>query len=324
MMDNRQHVEAVREQAALWFAKARDGEPGPEQRSALEAWLAAHPSHRHEYTVLEQLWGAVDLLPAARLRALCEPDEVVALPRRRWPGYAIAASVLACALGLGLFSALRDNSFDARYQTAAGELRQVELPDGSVIDLNSRTTLTVHYESARRSVELSQGEAMFSVHHDTSRPFVVAAGAGQVTVTGTRFDMRHDQGLTQVAVESGSVKVQGREPSTSAPVMLSAGHGSRIDDQGQVTPAYAVNTANLTAWRSGKLVFDNAPLSEVVREVSRYRDKPLRVVTGKAAELRLSSVFKTDDTEALLRALPGILPVSVRTLPDGSAEIFSR
>ena len=71
-------------------------------------------------------------------------------------------------------------------------------------------------------------------------------------------------------------------------------------------------------------MFNDASLRDVALEVSRYREKPLRVVEGKTANLRLTSVFKSDDTDALLRALPSILPVAVRTLADGSQEIFSK
>ncbi len=85
------------------------------------------------------------------------------------------------------------------------------LPDGSIIDLNSRSRVRVHYQRDRREVELEQGEAMFSVEHDSSRPFVVQAGVGKVTVTGTRFDVRRDPAQTRVVVEAGTVKVQGRE-----------------------------------------------------------------------------------------------------------------
>jgi len=71
-------------------------------------------------------------------------------------------------------------------------------------------------------------------------------------------------------------------------------------------------------------VFNNASLSEVVAEVSRYRDKPLKVANATVANLRLTSVFKSDNTDALLKALPNILPVAVRTLADGSQEIISK
>ncbi|WP_416422460.1 sigma-70 family RNA polymerase sigma factor [Pseudomonas sp. App30] len=234
--------------------------------------------------------------------------------------YVVAASIVAAAVWLGWFTQLRhDPAYQGQFATVLGERRQFDLPDGSHLELNSRTRLSVSFVDGQRQVTLQEGEAMFSVAHDPSRPFVVSAGAGTVTVTGTRFDVRRDPDQMQVAVESGTVRVQGH----AAPVVLTAGLGSRIGEDGQVSPAVPVNTADLTAWRSGKLVFSAAPLSEVVREVSRYRQQPLHV-SGKAAHLRLSSVFKADDTDALLRALPSILPVSVRTLADGSAEIIAR
>ena len=65
-------------------------------------------------------------------------------------------------------------------------------------------------------------------------------------------------------------------------------------------------------------------LLDVAREVSRYREQPLRVSTAAVGNLRLTSVFNSSDTDALLKALPHILPVALRTLPDGSQEIISR
>ncbi|WP_166360705.1 FecR family protein [Pseudomonas akapageensis] len=318
-------TQAVSERAAWWFAREQDGALEPEQRTALDAWLAEHPQHRHEYALLQHVWNATDLLSRARLQALCEPDPVPQLPVRAWRRYAVAASFMVVAIGAGLWSWQQGASdYQASFQTAMGERRQVVLPDGSKLDLNGRTRIDVHFEARRRSIELQQGEVMFSVEHDSARPFVVQAGGGSVTVTGTRFDVRRDPEQTRVAVESGTVRVQGREGGQGAPVTLTAGLGSRISTGGDVAAAYAVNTDDLTAWRSGKLVFNDAPLSEVVLEVSRYRDKPVSVAAGKAANLRLSSVFKADDTDALLRVLPSILPVKVQTLADGSTEIIAR
>jgi transmembrane sensor len=136
--------------------------------------------------------------------------------------------------------------------------------------------------------------------------------------------VRRDSAQTRVAVEQGTVKVQSLDAADSDFVSLTAGLGSHIDAQGNVAAAYAVNPAELAAWRSGKLVFNNASLSEVAAEVSRYREKPLTVGNDKVGNLRLTSVFKSDNTDALLKALPNILPVAVRTLDDGSQEIISQ
>ncbi|MBB3239354.1 transmembrane sensor [Pseudomonas sp. Tn43] len=311
----------VRDEAARWFVRLQDPAVNAEEQRGFEVWLDEHPQHRDEYQMLQRLWAAADLLPAKRLHALCETPPA-RRTRHSLVGYAAAASVLAVALGLGVFSGLNHPAtYTAEYSTAFGERRHVALPDGSVIDLNSRSRVQVRYEKDRRSIELTQGEAMFSVEHDSGRPFVVEAGSGKVTVTGTRFDVRRDSSETRVAVEQGTVKVQG---SGTDFVSLTAGLGTRVNAQGFVAAAYAVNPAELTAWRSGKLVFNNASLSEVAEEVSRYREKPLTVGSAKVGNLRLTSVFKSDNTDALLKALPSILPVAIRTLDDGSQEIIAR
>jgi len=327
MMDTRDCAcgqTTVRDDAARWFVRLQEPAVDVEDYRRFEAWLAEHPQHRDEFQLLQGLWTAADLLPAARLKALCETPPARS-KRRPLVRYAVAASVLAVALGLGLFSGLNHSStYTAEFSTALGERRHVALPDGSVIDLNSRSRVQVRFEKNRRGIELTEGEAMFSVEHDTGRPFVVEAGNGKVTVTGTRFDVRRDSAQTRVAVEQGTVKVQRLGAAGGDFVSLTAGLVSHIDAQGNVAAAYAVNPAELTAWRSGKLVFNNASLAEVAAEVSRYREKPLTVGNDKVGNLRLTSVFKSDNTDALLKALPSILPVAVRTLDDGSQEIISK
>ncbi|MDP9781567.1 FecR family protein [Pseudomonas fluorescens] len=327
MMDSREcpcGQDRVRDAAAQWFVRLQAPAMSVEERQRFEAWLDEHPNHRDEIQLLQGIWSATDLLPKERLRALCEP------PAKRPPSrpllrYAVAAGLFAVALGLGLFSGLSSSTdYSGEYATAFGERRHIALPDGSVIDLNSRSRVRIQFAHRQRRVELAEGEALFTVEHDAGRPFTVDAGNGQVTVTGTRFDVRRDADKTRVAVEQGSVKVQGRDAPRTQYVSLTPGLGTQIDAQGKVATPYAVNAEALTAWRDGKLVFNNAPLKEVAEEVSRYRATPLRVGSAAVGNLRLTSVFRSDNPEALLKALPNILPVAVRTLDDGSQEIIAR
>ena len=327
MMDTRDCAcgqTTVRDEAARWFVRLQEPAVDVEMHRQFQSWLDEHSQHRTEFECLQGVWKAADLVPSARLLALCEAPPARS-KRRPVMRYAVAASVLAVALGLGLFSGLNQSStYTAEFFTALGERRHVALPDGSVVDLDSRSRIQVHFEKHRRGIELIEGEAMFSVEHDTSRPFVVEAGSGKVTVTGTRFDVRRGASDTRVVVEQGTVKVQGQSAAEQDFISLTAGMGTHVDAQGKVAAAYAVNPAELTAWRNGKLVFNNASLSDVAEQVSRYRDKPLKVGNPAVGNLRLTSVFKSDNTDALLKALPSILPVAVRTLDDGSQEIISK
>ncbi len=315
------HACNVRDEAAHWFSRNRDPEQSAEERCRFEAWLQADALHREEYRLLEQMWSAADLIPEQRLRALCAA-EVRALPvasRRRFlqGALAAAASVVLAGGATYLFDpfSLRGDTF----VTQLGERRQVTLADGSTLDLNGRTRVTVLDGDDRRLVRLDAGEAMFSVTPDKARPFVVEAGPGRVTVTGTRFNVRHDAQEMRVAVASGQVLVAGGQGAASRPLL--AGDGVRVRADGSVGPVQRIDVHAITAWREGKLIFNDVPLAEVAAEVSRYREKPLRVAP-EVESLRVSSVFRSDDTNALLTALPRILPVKVRTLADGSNEII--
>lgn len=315
--------EDVRDAAARWFARVQDGALDATEQAAFDAWLEM-PEHRREFDQLQRLWSAADLIAPQRLRQLAAEQPIALQPRRarRWQPFAAAACLAGVAGAIALFNGW-GQGYHAEFQTAQGERRQVELPDGSYVELNSGTRLKVRLGAERRDVTLEQGEAMFSVAHAAERPFVIDAGLGEVTVTGTRFDVRRDADEVRVAVEQGRVRVAGRVANGTEQV-LTAGLGTRIDAAGQVAQAKPVDVAAQTAWRDGRLVFKAATLAEVAREVSRYRQQPLRVGSPEVAQMRLTSVFRADDTNALLDALPHLLPVQVRTLADGSNEIILR
>lgn len=319
----KQHgTDTVREQAAAWFARVQDAPRDAVLQAQLHAWLEGDARHREEYQQLARLWQAADFIPHQRLAALCQPAPVRQLSRRRFARQAVAATMAVVALGLGWGGwQYQQLNHQGNLHTAFNERRQVELPDGSYLELNGSTQVQVAFSAGQRQVRLMAGEVMFTVTHDSGRPFVVDTAQGSVIVTGTRFDVRLDPASTRVAVEQGSVRVQGKGASLA---QLTAGQGSHIDAQGQVAAPYAVNAAALTAWRQGKLVFDNATLADVVAEASRYRSQALRIAPGKVAQLRLSSTFRTDDTDALLRALPSILPVAIKAHADGSSEIIAK
>ncbi|CAB3628427.1 FecR family protein [Achromobacter pestifer] len=317
--------DAPREAAAKWFARARSGEWDAAGQAELDAWLAADPRHAYEYRVLESIWQAAADVPADRLRALAEPRRRVSSAGRR---QVLTLSLTALAVGAGVlfWQQQQPPSLQtADYQTAPGERRVVALPDGSSVELNSRTHLKLRFDASLRQVELVTGEALFSVEKDAGRPFVVDAGLGSATVTGTRFDVRRDAEDMRVVVESGSVRVAGRQDGAGQAVSITPGFGARVSAGGKVEAPQAVQVASALAWRAGQIVFSDTDLASAVREVSRYREQAVVLGEGAGlADLRLTSVFRIDDTDAFLTALPHILPVTVRKLADGRAVVQGR
>jgi transmembrane sensor len=246
-------------------------------------------------------------------------------PRVWWGGQ------LACAAGLLLLVAVAlvihgwrksQPEFSVNLETGRGERKRVSLPDGSVIEINVSSRGTAAYYDDLRTVTLTAGEMLFTVHPDSARPFTVDAGSGRITVVGTRFNAFRDGAEVSVSVGDGTVELSGAVD--VEPVRLTAGFAASVDERGRIENPQRIDIAAVGAWREGKLVFDGATLAEVVREVMRYREKPIRIADSRISQLRLSSIFSANDTDALLSALPKILPVRVATLPDGSVEIRGR
>ena len=309
----------IRAQAAQWFARAHSGEWDDTAQAERDAWLAADPRHAYEYRVLESIWQAAADIPQERLQALATVRPRRFGVNRRQAIAAFCTGVLV--LGLAIWHWPR-GVIEMEYRTALGERQTVTLSDGSVVELNSGSHIQVRFDETTRRVKLLAGQALFSVEKDAKHPFLVDAGIGTALVTGTRFDVRRDTDQLSVVVESGSVNVEGRDD--TEPVAVVAGNAVRIGANGRAESPQHVDVATELSWRKGQIVFRETDLASAAREVSRYRQQPV-VLAGQPSlgKLQVSGVFRTDDTDAFLAALPHFLPVQVRQLADGRREIVS-
>jgi transmembrane sensor len=300
-------------------------------RSAFVDWLDASPRHVEEFLLLtatEQAWQDVDTgrridvdaLIAAGHTSVVQMSATASTgagrmrrPRRRTLTYLTAATAAAVAVAAAvLWSPWPGDDGRARYATAIGEQRAVELGDGSLVHLNTHTRIEVHLDAQRREVRLLEGEALFKVMHDAARPFQVRSGAAVIQVVGTQFNVSRAARGTTVAVIEGRVKVSGStmpageriaDTAGPGPALLSAGERADIVDDGRITRA-AVDTAEIALWRQRRLVFRDSTLGEIAAEFNRYNRVPQIVVEGEAArERRYGGTFDADDPQALIRFL---------------------
>lgn len=313
--------------AAYWFARDRGGLMTAGERRQFEAWRQADAAHERAYQEMLQVWGLTQAVPDRDLRALLSRRRAPPppSPQRRRLTWGLAATACAAA-GAGLAWPLwgpAPTLFEQAYATARGERRRVALQDDSVLTLNTATQADVRYTRDARHVALHAGEILFEVSPDKARPFVVDTDLGRVRVTGTRFNVRYDRQRLAVAVESGSVEVATGAWWRRERVLLAAGQGVSLTHAGDALRAEAVDVATLTAWRQGKAVFDNVPLAQVVDEINRYREQPIRVASALRG-IRIAGVFDIDDTRGFLAALPALIPVRVTPRADGGSDIIAR
>nr|WP_315844750.1 FecR domain-containing protein [uncultured Achromobacter sp.] len=312
--------------AAWWFARWHSGELTRRDRREFARWRRAHPDAAREFDRMQQLGAAAAGLSRDQVQGLLG-GAVPPRPRLRRERAFVLRVAIACAglavVALGVWWSLpvEAPSFTSMVSTERGERRQMTLPDGSVLEINGGTRAQVKLYAGRRDVELESGEINFTVSADPARPFIVDAGSGVVRVTGTVFDVRRDADQVAVLVESGTVQVSGGHWWNLGRAVLRAGHGIRVPGSGAIGVPAPADVQTATAWRDGRVVFKNTPLTEVVREMNRYLATPLRLADDKAGRLRVSASFSLDRPEALVDALPAVAPVRLTPRPGGPIDI---
>jgi transmembrane sensor len=227
----------------------------------------------------------------------------------RFAASVVAFGVIALA-GYGAWFSMGRS--DARtYSTEVGEFRRVPLGDGSTLALNTNSKVTVRYTANHREVELVRGEALFTVAHNTQRPFDVRASGTVVRAVGTEFSVRlRDELSVDVFVSEGRIAINPPFRST-----LAAGSAASVRS-GRVTAKTlsADDISNRLSWTTGRLVFQGETLAEVVGEFNRYNSRRLLVSTPDLAKLRIGGTFQATDPDGFATALERTFPVHARRL----------
>lgn len=328
---------ALHEAAAAWLVRRQDATWQPEDEAALQQWLAESEAHRQAFVDVTRTWHDLGQLPrpalASDAHAVVAPAVPAAQRRgraarhaRSWrlPRVAAAAAVAMLALGYVGYGWYTAPNYVQDVATGAGEIRDLQLPDGSRISLNARSTLAVHFYRSRREVVLSQGEAYFEVAPAANRPFTVDAQRSRVTVVGTAFNVRNGPGEVLVKVLHGHVRVQPDRAEGTAPVSLHAEQGLAVTT---LTAAYrpiAASADSIGGWRNGRLVFRRTPLDEVAQEVGQYLGHPVTLGQPGLKFLPVSGYAATDAPATFLEALPDLLPVQVSRTAQGGYRIDER
>lgn len=337
-----EHVQAYLQIAAFWEDAEVLKTPPAED---FEGLIARARQERNVYPL--------ELAAGAEL-ALSNANTAPAVPaaatgdRRRSPGLvALAASIILAVLATGAAWMYLQRGV---YTTDIGEQRSFTLDDGSSIELNARSRLKVRFTAQHRTVDLLQGQALFRVAKDAARPFVVESGGARVRAVGTQFDVYRKNIGTIVTVVEGRVvvaapSISAPEPATSdtapsganpaapsdaAPqgeVLLQAGEQLTVSTETAPARPFSqprprrTNIASATAWIEKKLVFDGAPLRDVVEEFNRYNRQQLVIHDPSVYEFHISGVFSSTDSARILEVLRRRFGVTVRQTANNTIEI---
>jgi transmembrane sensor len=228
--------------------------------------------------------------------------------RPRWTTIRIPLTAASAALVLLGATALLIGPVPTRYVTSVGEQRTLIADDDSLIKLNTETELRIEYDRDFRRIWLERGQAFFSVTPDAGRPFEVIARDGIVRAIGTSFDVSIHNGVGEVTVTvlEGSVEVVPRSGESSAhpefgvPSRVFNGQSVTYWDNGAIAQVSQADVDALTAWREGRVDFDNQRLIDALAEHNRYTSRKIVVGDDALKDLRISGVIRIGDTDGLL------------------------
>ncbi len=238
-----------------------------------------------------------------------------------WAGAAIAA----CLVAVMAFS-VPLSAPGTMHQTAVGEQREMTLADASSISMNTGTQLEVAYDDDRRFVRLSEGEAIFNVERDPSRPFFVEAGNATIRVLGTVFSVRHIPGQpVEVIVHEGRVHVEREQFFGNIVEELVANERAIVglDDAKiaqDILPESRVEMS--AAWIDGMIAFEDVSLADAAAEFARYGNGRIRVDDPEIARQTITGLFDSKDPAGFAKA--AALSLGFQARQEGAINIIER
>jgi transmembrane sensor len=303
----------------------------------LEAWAAERAERGREIERLREVWdragraplagradvgfrrvaervGLQTVVPSARssvrLLTTIEPRR-----RRSWLRVVGTAAAFLIVVGGGWLARHRfareagDRPAFTVISTALGQRLGLRLSDGSQVTLAPGSTLRTpaDFGKASRVVEL-EGEAVFNVTHDSTRPFAVRTSRAMATDLGTRFVVRayRDDAVTDVVVADGSVAV--RQAGTPVPrrdsVIVARGERARVTGDGRLQFSRGVALEEYLAWTEGRLLLRGITLSEAAKRLSRWYDVEIRLEPETIGGRRIQAVAA--DNEPAIEVLQSI------------------
>ena len=307
----------IAQQASEWFALL-DAGLTVRQQEEFTRWLQADERHAQIFGELEETWSRLGKLREIGPVATVPPERSPGRQKVIWLSGALAASAAAVLAALAWWPAAEPTPapFATVASTDIGMMRRLELPDGSVVRLNTDSAVTVRFTATERQVKLVRGEAHFQVAKNPARPFVVSIGQVAVRAVGTAFDIRMRPEAVEVLVTEGKVRVDdaARGKTLLATVsanetpLLKAGERALIAMETVPGPA-AVKAVppeeigQTLAWEEGRLEFVATPLAEIVAEFNRYNRHKLVIADARLAARPFGGTFAMGDSDELVRLL---------------------
>ena len=306
----------LRREAAAWMARLQSRRD-PEIERKFHNWRDRDPAHAQAFERVSNSYQQAGLLrysmlPTPQAGAAARP-----MPSRA-PRYALAAAAaLVLLLSAGIYLRIEGGPWMSGTEavmlsTSVGEIRSVNLSDGSKVTLDTDTRVEVEISRSGRLALVRAGRARFDVSNGPT-PFLIEAGAARASVAGAVLDVEKFGDRSSVDVLKGSAKVAGWG-SERGEQRLGAGETMTSIPAGD---RERLELASGPDWTRGMLQFDGTPLEAAVIQANRYSQSKILLAPGLERQ-RVTGAFRASDVQGLARALAEAFHLSVSRTAGGN------
>lgn len=227
-----------------------------------------------------------------------------------WYSGVAAAILLFIVSGIYFYNMGTSVNDDWTNLVAENSAMTYTLPDSTVVTLSAHASLSYQpavFAHKNRRVNMS-GKVYFAVKRDEQHPFEVNGTLAHVKVLGTRFQVSDTPESANVCVVSGKVLFTAKGQGEG--VILTKGMGAELMYGEKMPVLLASGTINQTAWATGTFIFDNTPLSTVLKELSDYYH--VQLTSDDESGKKLSSTFDTDSLDEIISLIENAMDVKIQ------------
>ncbi|MEN6452656.1 MAG: FecR domain-containing protein [Prolixibacteraceae bacterium] len=311
------------------------GQIAEEDVIILEQWKSQNQQNQVEFDDIVEVWRRTGNFKfPVRLnseQALAEVHKKAGIQRQSivkinmiWQ---VAAILILSVLFAGVYNyffsrKVTDPVYYEEVQAAYGTRTNLELPDGSVVFLNSGSSLRFSNrlaQSRERRVEL-KGEGYFQVAKDAERPFIVEVGDQlSIEALGTAFNVNAYEPASEIDVVliEGKVAVRaGTDEKSGTEVILEPNQLARYDvAENNLLKGQISDAGKYTGWTEGKLVFMDDPIMEVVRRMENWYNVDIQLKDERLKDYRFTGTFVNESLEEILNTLSLTSPLHYEIIP---------
>ncbi len=281
----------------ILLAKHFVNETSPAEEIEVQAWII---QNKEEYLKLRIAWADVNTTALEHPYDPSNAWDTISnkLHLEKKPIYMHNWSIAAAAILIMSFCGFWYyflNTVTA--QTLTGEVKHVQLYDGSIVTLNENSSIAYKRRYfGKREINL-KGEGFFEVKRDEEHPFVVDSDSLKVTVLGTSFYIKNSEKHKNVTVITGKVQV---EVEHKSPLILLPGQALELENG---VPIRKEIKANQFAWKTNTLIFNNTSLQQVFETLQKHYNIQIRITNRPKKWCTLTSEFKDLTIEQVLKEL---------------------